>query len=128
MTDSEKDNENIFKIMDETIAQLNKTKKLFIIMILTIMIISPITFLISFAIWGPPFEFEKMEHGRPSAEFFHPKIIPLVISLVWLGIGIRQWVVLSKWTKKYEHYKELQEKIDKKLDEDDKSDSSNSVS
>jgi len=127
MTDSEKDNENIFKIMDETIAQLNKTKKLFIIMILTIMIISPVTFLISFTIWGPPFE-PGREHAGPPPEFFHPKIIPLVISLVWLGIGVRQWFVLSKWTKKYEHYKELQEKIDKKLDEDDKSDNSNSVS
>ena len=120
MTDSEKDNENIFKIMDETIAQLNKTKKMFIIMILTIMIISPITFLISFAIWGQPFESEKREHERPPTEFFHPKIIPLIVSLAWLGIGIRQWFVLSKWTKKYEHYKELQKKIDKKLDEDDK--------
>ena len=120
MTDPEKDNENIFKIMDGTIAQLNKTKKMFIIMILTMMIISPITFLISFAIWGPPFDYEKREHERPPIEFFHPKIIPLIVILVWLGIGIRQWFVLSKWTNKYEHYKELQEKINKKLDEDDK--------
>ena len=120
MTDPEKDNENIFKIMDGTIAQLNKTKKMFIIMILTMMIISPITFLISFAIWGPPFDYEKREHEGPPIEFFHPKIIPLIVILVWLGIGIRQWFVLSKWTNKYEHYKELQEKINKKLDEDDK--------
>jgi hypothetical protein len=40
MTDSDK-NGNIFKIMDEIIFQLNKTKKMFIIMILTIMIIPP---------------------------------------------------------------------------------------
>lgn len=129
MTDSEKDNENIFKIMDGIIAQLNKTKKLFIIMILTIMIVPPVTFLITFTILGPPFEeSEKTEREKPRPEFFHPRSIPLIISLVWLGIGIRQWFVLSKWTKKYEHYKELQEKIDKKLDEDDKNDNSNSVS
>ena len=70
MTDSEKDNENIFKIMDGIITQLNKTKKMFIIMILTIMIISPITFLISFAIWGPPFESEQREHERLPQGFF----------------------------------------------------------
>jgi hypothetical protein len=29
---------------------------------------------------------------------------------------------LSKWTKKYDRYKELQEKIDKKLDDDQKDD------
>ena len=42
--------------------------------------------------------------------------------LVWIGIGIRQWFVLSKWTKKYKQYKqykELQKKIDEKLDYDE---------
>ena len=44
------------------------------------------------------------------------RIIPILVSLVWLGIGIRQWFVLSKWSKKYERYKELQKRIDAKLD------------
>ena len=120
MTDSEK-NDNIFKIMDGVIFQLNKTKKMFIIMILTVMIIPPVALLISFAIWLPPFEVsEKTEQDGPHHGFFPMRIIPHIISLVWLGIGMRQWFVLSKWTKKYERYKELQEKIDKKLDDDDK--------
>jgi hypothetical protein len=45
--------------------------------------------------------------------------VPFLIALVWLGIGIRQWFVLSGWTKKYERYKQLQRKIDEKLDYDD---------
>ena len=44
--------------------------------------------------------------------------MPILIFLIWLGIGIRQWFVLSKWTKKYERYKELQKKVDEKLDYD----------
>ena len=120
MTDSEKGSDNIFKIMDGLIFQLNKTKKMFIIMILTIMIIPPVVLLISFEIFT--FEgYEKTERGGPHPGFFPMRIVPVIISLVWLGIGIRQWLVLSKWTKKYDLYKESQEKIDKKLDEDDKS-------
>ena len=46
------------------------------------------------------------------------RIIPFLISIIWLGIGIWQWFVLSKWTKKYERYKELQKKIDEKLNDD----------
>src|SRR3712207_6875034 len=42
--------------------------------------------------------------------------------LFWLGIGIRQWFVFSKWTKKYKQYKDLQKKIDEKLDYDDDKD------
>jgi hypothetical protein len=41
---------------------------------------------------------------------------------VWLGIGIRQWFVLSEWTKKYQRYKKLQDEVDRKLG-DDKNDS-----
>ena len=46
------------------------------------------------------------------------RAVPILIFLIWLGIGIRQWFVLSKWTKKYERYKELQKKVDEKLDYD----------
>ncbi|HXV51051.1 MAG TPA: hypothetical protein VD689_02860 [Nitrosopumilaceae archaeon] len=120
MTDSEKNGSNIFKTMDEIIFQLNRTKKLFIIMILTVTIIPPISFLIFMAVYDPPFESEeKTERDGQKPKFTIFRVIPLIISVVWLGIGIRQWIVLSKWTKKYDRYKELQEKIDKKLDDDE---------
>jgi hypothetical protein len=130
MTDVQKDDnddnsrsrENIFQIMDGIIVQLNKTKKLFIIMIITIMIIPPITFAVTFALLSPPFPF--LDRGPPPDRFgpgFNPvfgivRMAPLVISIVWLGIGIWQWFVLSKWSKKYQRYKELQKRIDEKLD------------
>jgi hypothetical protein len=130
MTDAQKNDndknrskENIFQIMDGIIVQLNKTKKMFIIMILTIMIIPPITFAVTFALLGPPFPFH--ERGPPDrfGPGFNPafgiaRIVPFLISIIWLGIGVWQWFVLSKWSKKYERYKELQKKIDKKLEDD----------
>ena len=116
--------ENIFQIMDGIITQLNKTKKMFIIMILTIMIIPPIAFALTFALFGSPFHFNEdrgFAEGFDDAPHIPPqvalaRIIPILVSLVWLGIGIRQWFVLSKWSKKYERYKELQKRIDAKLD------------
>ena len=59
MADSEKKNhdENLFQIMDGIISQLNKTKKMFIIMILTLLILPPISFVITFALLGPPMFF-----------------------------------------------------------------------
>ncbi|MGA9317151.1 MAG: hypothetical protein WBV84_03755 [Nitrososphaeraceae archaeon] len=116
--------ENIFQIMDGIISQLNKTKKMFIIMILTIMIIPPIAFALTFALFGSPFHFNEdrgFAEGFDDAPHIPPqvalaRIIPILVSLVWLGIGIRQWFVLSKWSKKYERYKELQKRIDAKLD------------
>jgi hypothetical protein len=120
-----RDNYNIFQIMDGIIAQLNRTKKMFIIMILTIMIIPPIAFAVTFALLGPPFHFDTDSRRGPPDSFGPPpqiavaRMVPIIVSLVWLGIGIWQWFVLSKWSKKYEHYKELQKRVDEKLDEDD---------
>ena len=47
-------NENIFEIIDGLINQLNNTKRLFIILILTVMIIPPIVFVVSFELLNPP--------------------------------------------------------------------------
>ena len=119
-----KSKDNIFEIMDGIIAQLNRTKKIFIIMILTLMIIPPITFAVTFALFGPPFHFDADSRGGSSDSFGPPpqiavaRSIPILVSLTWLGIGIWQWFVLSKWSKKYERYKELQKRIDEKLDDD----------
>ena len=76
MIDSSRDNdnndkrfrENIFQIMDGIITQLNRTKKMFIIMILTIMIIPPISFIVTFALFGPPFPFHD-DRMMPSERF-----------------------------------------------------------
>jgi Na+-driven multidrug efflux pump len=123
--DNTQPKENLFQIMDGIIYHLNRTKKMFIIMILSIMIIPPISFIITFAIFGPPFPVDRstIPHERFGAHgfglgFATARAVPFIISLIWLGIGIRQWFVLSKWTKKYKQYRELQKKIDEKLDFD----------
>ena len=125
--------ENLFEIMDGIISQLNKTKKMFILMIITILILPPISFVITFAVFGPPMFFNNGDGGMRHEGFrFGPggfghgfalaRLVPILIFIVWLGIGIRQWFVLSKWTKRYERYKELQKKIDEKLDYDNSDD------
>ena len=119
---------NIFYLMDGIIEQLNKTKKLFIIMLLTIMIIPPIAFMLSFSLLGSPFSFdnrneiseEKSWDTKPNPSSRFLPLVPIMIVLIWLGIGIRQWFVLSKWDKKYKKYKELQKQIDEKLNDENK--------
>jgi len=134
VADSSKDGrqtENIFKIMDEIVHQLNKTKRMFILMIVSFVVIVPATHIITFALIGETI----FDGGGPPFDRFGPpdnlpfRIVQAVIVgtvLVWIGIGIRQWFVLSKWTKKYKQYKELQKKIDEKLDYDDEGEESKS--
>lgn len=116
--------ENVFRIMDEIVYQLNNTKRMFILMIVSFVIIVPATHIITFALvgetifddGGPPFD-RSGPSDNPSFRVVQAVVVGTV--LVWIGIGIRQWFVLSKWTKKYKQYKELQKKIDEKLDYDE---------
>jgi cell division protein FtsL len=120
----DKSTQNIFQIMDQIVHQLNKTKKMFLIMIVSIIVVVPGTFIVTFALaggssfWndGPPGGGPR-DGGPPNGFTFGiARTIVIVFVLAWIVIGIRQWFVLSKWTQRYEIYKELQKKIDEKLD------------
>jgi cell division protein FtsL len=116
-----KPTQNIFQIMDEVIRQINKTKKMFLIMIVSIIVVVPGTFIVTFALaGGSSFWNDGAPHGGPpeGSAFGIARAIVIVFVLAWIVIGIRQWFVLSKWTQRYELYKELQKKIDEKLDYD----------
>ena len=184
MADDNKNSENIFEIMDGMLFKLNQTKRLFVIMILTILILPPIALLITTSVFDNPFrpseeemqfrqqtrelhsELQKMtvdlsglspddrakkldaflnsekykeisaklaalppdklmeprHDGLPNQELRFvkgPQMIIFVISAVWLGIGVRQWLVLSKFSKKYENFKKKQLDVDKKLEDED---------
>jgi hypothetical protein len=121
-----KQSENIFQIMDEVVRQLNRTKKMFLLMIVSIVVVVPGTFIATFALaggesfwnWNGP---NGSTHAGPpdGSAFGIARAIVIVFVLAWIVIGVRQWFVLSKWTQRYELYKELQKKIDEKLDYDE---------
>lgn len=125
-SEDNKPTQNIFQIMDEVIRQINKAKKMFLIMIISIIVVVPGTFIVTFALaggssfWndGPPWNGANNRGPPDGSAFGIARAIVIVFVLAWIGIGIRQWFVLSKWTQRYEIYKEMQKKIDEKLDYD----------
>jgi len=140
---SSKKHENIFEILDGIMFQMGKTKKIFMIMILTTLILPPIALLVMTSVFDSPFneklderlqeylergditdeEYEKIkskiiDRGRTNIFLNPPQLVIFLISLVWLGVGIRQWFVLSKWDKKYQRFKQKQADVDKQLSDD----------
>jgi hypothetical protein len=96
--------QNILRITDELVSQVDRTKKFVIIIIITIVIAIPVTWHVSPLVSGSPGNFQLVGY------------VTIIIALVFLAVGVRQWLVLSKWTKRYKQYKELQKKIDERLD------------
>jgi energy-coupling factor transporter transmembrane protein EcfT len=97
--------EGLLEILDNVIHQLDFTKKMIIIMVLSFIIIIPASAII----------IGVLTRGEAGVAL---PIIAAAVFLVWLGVGIRQWIVFSRWSRKYRMYKELQKKLDERLDFD----------
>lgn len=142
-----KKRENIFEILDGLMFQLSKTKKMFMIMIITTLIIPPVSLIAITSVYDSPYQdrfredFDirlqsKLDSGEITEdeynlikEKFSKKIKPnpllrphqliiFAISIIWLGIGLRQWFVISKWDARYKQFIEHQKEIDKKFEDD----------
>jgi len=142
-----KDRESIFEILDGMMFQLSKTKKMFLIMIITTLIIPPVSLIAITSVYDPPYQdrfkedFDtrlqsKLDNGeitedeynlikekfskreKPNPLLRPHQLVIFTISIIWLGIGIRQWFVISKWDKRYKQFKENQKEIDKNFEDD----------
>jgi len=102
---------SVFKIMDDMVEQINKTKKVFMILLVTI-IIPPVILEIIFTVFDISFESMHSESG----DVIHYIVFIMFIG-IWVGLGGSALVVLNRLTKRYQEFKESQEKIDKKLSE-----------
>jgi amino acid permease len=96
--------ENLVEILDNVIHQLDFTKKMVIIMALSFVIIVPII-----AYLG------VMSQSTAGVGKFIP-IIGGAAFLVWLGVGIRQWIAFSRWKRRYQEYKKSRKMVDESLD------------
>ncbi len=108
---SEDHTRSIFKTMDDMVEQINKTKKVFMILLVTI-IIPPVILEIVFTVLDISYESLHSESG----DVIHTIVFIMFIG-IWVGLGGRYLIVLNKLTKRYQEFKESQEKLDKKLNE-----------
>lgn len=96
--------ENLPEMLDNVIRQLEFNRKMIIIMVLSFVVIVPIIAYLGF-----------LSQTTAGVGRFIP-IIGGAVFLAWLGVGIRQWIVFSKWLRKFRLYKERQKELEDLLD------------
>ncbi len=122
------ENRSIFRIMDKIMQEVDKTKTIFTILIVLIIIpLSVITLLFFvFDLSGTDYysedgNFEDGHYEEYPDDFIYEWYLDMIFSLVIavvIAFAIRQLLILNKWTKKYQEFKNEQDEMDKKLDED----------
>jgi hypothetical protein len=96
--------ENLPEMIDNVIRQLDFMRKIIIIMVLSFIIIVPIIAYIGL-----------LSQSTAGVGVYIP-IIGGAVFLAWLGVGIRQWIVFSKWLRKFRLYKKRQKELEDLLD------------
>jgi hypothetical protein len=96
--------ENLPEMIDNVIRQLDFTRKIIIIMVLSFVVIVPIIAYIG------------LLSQRTAGVGVYIPIIGGAVFLVWLGVGIRQWIVFSRWLRKFRLYKERLKELEDLLD------------
>lgn len=109
MTDSDSSkkgtaHENLPGMIDNVIRQLDFNRKIIIIMVISFVIIVPIIAYIG------------LLSQRTAGVGVYIPIIGGAVFLAWLGVGIRQWMVFSKWLRNFRMYKERQKELEDLLD------------
>jgi len=94
--------ESILRITDELVHQVDITKKIVLLMIVAVVIAVPVSWHLAPFVKGVPFRLVGY--------------VAIATAVIFIAIGARQWYALSTWTRKYKAYKEMQKKIDAKLD------------
>jgi hypothetical protein len=102
--ESDVTSKNILRIADELVRQVNRTKKLVIIMIVAVVVGIPLSWHVTPLLLGTPYNFRVAG------------IVAIIVAGAFVAVGAMQWAVLTKWTERYRIYKELQEQIDAELD------------
>ena len=97
-------NENLPEMIDNVIRQLDFNRKIIIIMVLSFVIIVPIIAYIG------------LLSQRTAGVGVYIPIVGGTVFLAWLGVGVRQWIVFSKWLRKFRLYKERQKELEDLLD------------
>lgn len=118
--------DNLFKVIDGIVCQLDRTKKIFLILLVAITVIPPITFVANHLVGNDQPSGQgagdrgRHEEGLAGAISFllSPQDVPLWTSAVGIGIAIWQWFALSWWTRRYKRYKQKREEVERRLGED----------
>jgi hypothetical protein len=96
--------DNILRIADELVSQVDKAKKYVITMIVAVIVAIPLSWHVTPFFLGTPYNFRVAG------------IVTILAAVAFVAVGVRQWMTLSKWTERYKVYKGLQARIDAKLD------------
>ena len=107
---------SIIEVMEGFIDKINQIRKTLLGISVSALILAPLAIgLSSYLILHPHFFFILDEYDEFGLFLALSLGIMIVISISWLVLGIRQYLMLKSWNKKYSNYIQKKDQIDNQI-------------
>ncbi|MCP8317986.1 MAG: hypothetical protein H3Z52_16015 [archaeon] len=108
---------SLLETIDDLIFHINDARMLFVILSISSFIIAPIAIIVAIVFIAHPIFLPYLMHRNPffGVIFFIYIIFVMILSLIWLYVGLKEYRFLSKWNERFKKYISLKERIDREL-------------
>jgi len=107
---------SIIEVMEGFIDKINQIRKTLLGISISALILAPLAIGLSlYLILHPHFFFILDEYDEFGLFLALSLGIMIVISISWLVLGIRQYLMLKSWNKKYSNYIQKKDQIDNQI-------------
>ena len=108
---------SLLETIDDLIFHMNDARMLFVILSISTFIIAPIAIIVAIAFALHPALIILLLKASPvfGIIFSIFIIFTVIVSLIWLYVGLKEYRFLSKWNERFKKYISLKERIDKEL-------------
>ena len=108
--------EDVLSIMDSFIEHIHHIRKLLLGVSLSAIILAPLAIGLSIYLMLHPSFFAILEIENEFGAILSALLgAVIIISVIWLATGIRQYRSMSHWKERYDDYSRVKEEMDKKI-------------
>jgi hypothetical protein len=107
---------NILEVMDSFIEQITRIRKTLLGVSVSVLLLAPLAIGLSMYLIVHPSFFAVIEIENEFGLVLAILLIALlIISSIWLISGIRQYMSISSWSKRYNEYKKEKQDMDRRI-------------
>lgn len=107
---------SIVEVIDGFIDKINRTRKTLFGISISALILAPLAVGLSVYLIAHPHFFFVLDEYDEFGLFLAISLgVIIVISLAWLALGIRQYLMLKSWNVKYSNYIKRKEQVDHEI-------------
>lgn len=109
----------VIELLDDFIGQVLFIRKTLFTVSLSAMLLAPVSISLCIYLFVHPSFLRVLDAKDDFGQILTVLLISVIaVSAIWLTVGIKQYISINSWSKRYAEYQQAQLKMQKKLEEE----------